>query len=605
MQPVEGFMSFAKRHTIVFAALWCAAMLLPTINARAAEKAVLTQRVDAAQTVEFDVFLPLKNRSNLDSLVETLNDSASSRYHRWLKPAEFKSQFAPTSDSIAAVRRQLEAYGLTTELASSQRIHVRGNAHAVEQAFATQLKSGTFHDGRKTVAAATPISLPGALVTNKAVVAGLSGFIRMRSHAKRLAAPLNRYSSAGPYWFTDLKQAYQYPSYKVYTGKGVTVGVLMSNAFNPEDMKAYFTHEKLAVPKISTVNINGGAPYDPNDSTETHLDIQQVGGMAPNAKIILYNLPDLSDANIIDGLQQILDDNKADVVNMSFGGAEVFYTPEWNDGEDFTELLGIYDDLFRQGNAQGITFVASSGDQGALPAPPIACFDPNATAKCGTMQVSAESPATSPHVTAVGGTNLATTLSATTLDSKYVSEQAYGDPLAADIFYGTPATGGIWGSGGGDSIYYRKPLFQALVNTGSKYRTVPDLSGHMGGCPVGAVEPCPESDSSVVVAIDGGLYGVIGTSASAPDFAGLLALKVERYGSRLGNENAEIYALAALQNLGLPLKVYHDNVPGYNGLYTTKKGYNRVLGNGTVIGVNFLLAPLVPTAGTPQSPSNP
>jgi subtilase family serine protease len=579
--------------------------MLPTKSADAAEKARLTQRVDAAQSVEFDVFLPLKNKASLDSLVDTLNDSSSPRYHKWLKPSEFKSQFAPTDASIGAVRRQLENYGLSTELASSQRIHVKGSARAVEQAFATQLKAGTYHDGHKTVAAATAISLPGALASNKAVVAGLSGFIRMRSHAKRMAKPLNRYSSAGPYWFTDLKQAYQYPSYKVYTGKGVTIGILMSNDFNPADMTAFFTHEKLPVPKMSTVNINGGAPYDPDGSTETHLDMQQTGGMAPDAKIILYNLPDLSDTNIIDGLQKILDDNKADVVNMSFGGAEVFYTPDWNDGEDYTDLLGIYDDLFKQGNAQGITFVASSGDQGALPAPPIACFDPSATSACGVMQPSAETPASSPHVTGVGGTNLTTTLSETTLDSKYVSEQAFGDPLAADIFYGTPATGGIWGSGGGDSIYYKKPLFQKLVNTGSKYRTVPDLSGHMGGCPAGSAGTCPDSDSSVVVVIDGGLYAVIGTSASAPDFAGLLALKIERYGKRLGNENPEIYALAALQKIGFPLKVYYDDVPGYNGLYTTKKGYNRVLGNGTVIGVNFLLAPFVPTAGTPQTPSNP
>ncbi|MDE1176753.1 MAG: S53 family peptidase [Edaphobacter sp.] len=597
-------MSFAKRPLLVFAALLFAAML-PTPNSYAAEKATLTQRVASTQTVSFDVFLPLQDRAALGTLVDGLNDSTSASYHKWLKPEEFKARFAPTDASVAAVRKQLEAYGLTTEMASSQRIHVTGNASAVEQVFATQLKVGTFRNGRKTIAAATPISMPGVLVTNKAVVGGLSGFIRMRAHSRRLATPVNRYSTAGPYWFTDLKQAYAYPSYKVYTGKGVTIGVLMSNDFNAADMTAYFTHEKLAVPKMSTVSINGGAPYDPDGSTETHLDMQQTGGMAPNAKIVLYNLPDLSDDNIIDGLMKILDDNKADVVNMSFGGAELFYTPEYNDGEDFTEMLGIYDDLFKQGNAQGITFVASSGDQGALPAPPLGCFDTDATAACGSMQPSAETPASSPHVTGVGGTNLETTLSATTLDSKYVGESAYGDPLLGDIFYGTPATGNIWGSGGGDSIYYKKPLFQALVNTGSKYRTVPDVAGHMGGCPVGAVEPCPASDSAVVVAIDGGLYGVIGTSASAPDFAGLLALKVERYGRRLGNENPEIYALAALQNLGFPLKVYHDTISGYNGLYTSKKGYSRVLGNGTVIGVNFLLAPLVPTAGTPQTPSNP
>lgn len=600
-------MRLAKRTILFFAATICAAML-PFLTAHAADKAVLAQRADATQKVEFDVFLPLQHKADLDSLVETLNDTGSSSYHMWLKPAEFKSRFGPSAASIATVRKQLEAYGLSTDLVSTQRIHVTGDAHAVEQAFATQLRVGTFASGRKTIAAATPISLPGILSSNGAVVTGLSGFIRMRAHSRRLAAPVadNRYSDVGPYWFTDLKQAYKYPSYKVYTGKGVTIGVLMSNDFNLADMTKFFTHEKLAVPKMSTVNINGGAPYDPDLSTETHLDMQQTGGMAPNASIILYNLPDLSDSNIIDGLLQILNDNKADVVNMSFGGPEIFYTPAYNDGQDLTDILGIYDDIFKQGNAQGITFVASSGDQGALPAPPLACFDPSATSACGSFQPSAETPASSPHVTGVGGTNLTTTLSSTSLDSKYISEQAYGDPLAVDVFYGTPATGGIWGSGGGDSIYYKKPTFQRLVDTGSKkFRTVPDLSGHMGGCPAGSVEPCAASDSSVIVAIAGGLYAVVGTSASAPDVAGLLALKVERYGSRLGNENPEIYALAALQNAGLPINFYHDNVPGYNGLYTTKKGYNRVLGNGSVIGINFLLAPLVPTAGTPQTPSNP
>jgi hypothetical protein len=33
--------------------------------------------------------------------------------------------------------------------------------------------------------------------------------------------------------------------------------------------------------------------------------------------------------------------------------------------------------------------------------------------------------------------------------------------------------------------------------------------------------------------------------------------------------------------------------------------YNRVLGNGTVYGKNFILAPTVPPAGIPQTPSNP
>lgn len=107
------------------------------------------------------------------------------------------------------------------------------------------------------------------------------------------------------------------------------------------------------------------------------------------------------------------------------------------------------------------------------------------------------------------------------------------------------------------------------------------------------------------MAIGGEFFLVIGTSISAPDFAGLTALKIQRLGTRLGNENFDIYTLAALQSTGLPLNVYRENIQGYNGLFTTKKGYNRVLGNGTVDGVNFLLAPFAPVAGTPQTPSNP
>ena len=205
----------------------------------------------------------------------------------------------------------------------------------------------------------------------------------------------------------------------------------------------------------------------------------------------------------------------------------------------------------------------------------------------------------------VGGTNLKTTYTAGNLNSAYISEEAYADPLTADIFYGTGVTGGYWGSGGGNSVLFKKPLYQQLVNTGASVRTVPDVALHMGGCPVDAI--CNPDDSADVEAIGGALVYVIGTSAAAPDFAGLTALAVQRYGTRLGNENYYLYALAALQDTGLPIvKAFHTGIPGYNGLYsTTPSGYNRVLGNGTVMGKEYLLAPLVPSAGVPQTTSNP
>ena len=586
-------------------ALPIAAMLLTAVapsHMFGAVKAALKGRVAASQPVEFEIYLPLQNRADLAQMMDDLHTIGSPLYHKWLTPDQFQARFSPSAGSVRALLTQLAANNLSATQVSSNDIHVTGSASDVERALVTQLQTGVFPNGKQVVVAATGITPPTSVTSLGGVITGLSGMIRMRTHAHRVSSD-NRYSTSGAYWFTDLKQAYDWPTYKAYTGNGVTIGILIDGAYNPSDMDLYFGHEKLDTPKFSLVNVKGGAPYDPNgDSFETHLDMQQSGGMAPKSKVIVYNIPDLTDDSIMAGLQKILNQNKADVVSMSFGGPEVYYTADYNEGVDFTYLLQEEDDLFAQGNAQGITFVASSGDAGAVPALPVACFYQD-TCK-GRFKVSAEFPASSPHVVGVGGTNLKTTYTGTDLNSAYVSEQAFANPLTADIFYGTGVKDGFWGSGGGNSVIFSKPGFQNLVDTGvKKFRTVPDVALHMGGCPADA--ECYGDESADVEAIAGGFVGVIGTSASAPDFAGLTALNIERFGTRVGNENYYIYALAALQSTGL-VQVFHTGISGYNGLYTTTPtGYNRVLGNGTVMGRQFLLAPFVPAAGVPQTTSNP
>ena len=66
--------------------------------------------------------------------------------------------------------------------------------------------------------------------------------IRMQktSPPSNLAKPQNRESPTGGYWFTDLKQAYSFPSFKKLTGKGVTIGILMEGNFNQPDMDDLF-----------------------------------------------------------------------------------------------------------------------------------------------------------------------------------------------------------------------------------------------------------------------------------------------------------------------------------------------------------------------------
>ena len=127
----------------------------------------------------------------------------------------------------------------------------------------------------------------------------------------------------------------------------------------------------------------------------------------------------------------------------------------------------------------------------------------------------------------------------------------------------------------------------------------------MGGCPSGSVKPCKPDRSSVLTAVGGFFYQLIGTSASSPDFAGLLALRIQKTGGRLGNENYDIYTLAAAQNSGSSLRVYHDDIPGYNGKYFSKKGYNYVVGNGTLYGKDFIHHQTCRRLEFRQTPTNP
>jgi subtilase family serine protease len=304
---------------------------------------------------------------------------------------------------------------------------------------------------------------------------------------------------------------------------------------------------------------------------------------------------------------------------MSFGGAEALYTAAYNGGVDYTGILGIYDDFFMEGDALGITFVAASADWGALSTPAVACFSASPPVPCGAMQVGISTPASSPHVTAVGGTNLVTSYNPNkpnSLNSAYVSENADFDALVEDIFYGTSATGAVWGSGGGISIYFAKPSYQTLVSQqylpakARKWRTIPDVSVEMGGCPFGDLYfelygVCPPDRSADVTALGGELELFVGTSLSSPDFVGLLALKIQSEGGRLGNENYDIYALAAAQQNGSARQVFRQDIPGNNGFYNTAPGYNLVLGNGSVIGNDFVIGPTLPAAGIPQSSTNP
>ncbi|HET9030205.1 MAG TPA: S53 family peptidase [Candidatus Aquilonibacter sp.] len=550
--------------------------------------------------VRIYVHLPLRNSDALDALIAAQSDKNSPQYHQFLTPAQFRAQFGPTAGDLRSAASSLASQGFKTTI-TSQGIVADAPQSVVERTFNVHLSRRTVMSAVRGAAPAVLMQadrapqLPQALQNVHAQVAAFAPLPAMRPQSMRVSAsPIadNRYGADGPYWMTDLKQAYQYPSYTTANGRGRTIAILAASDFLDSDVALYFGHEHLTPPMVSRRPVDGGSPaFNINSglSDEVSLDVQQAGGSAPGAHIVVYEAPDASIVpSFLDMYTAIVDDNVADVSSASFGLCELYFTAAYNNGQDFTSLFQTFHDVFRQGNAQGITFVNSSGDNGAL-----GCTDVSgATATYGV-----EWPANDPDNTAVGGTNLVTTYVPGSRHSAYVSQNAYADRFAANS--GEPA-GALWGSGGGKSTYWKKPFFQRLVPTGSDMRTVPDVAMHMGGCPYGAVTPCGKDRSADVTALGGALYLLIGTSASAPEFAGLQAIQDEVLGGRAGNANYLIYALDAIGGDS----IFRDDIPGDNG-YKTKDRYNYVLGVGTPRGAAYALDPFGPDAGDPLTASNP
>ena len=629
------------RINMLLAAGLCASGLVATQSALAAplrgaamqaDTQATVQAASAQDVVEFGVYLPLRHKDKLDALLAKQHDETSAQFHQWLQPADFLAQFGPRQADIEAVKNALAARGLTIVSTNAHGVRVSGTAAAVTQAFSAPLQKVTKRSHTR-FQARSALRIPGELAGIELHVVGLATVPERRVHARVLGkvpetAGDNRYSTTGPYWFDDLKQAYDYPAYSSSTdGSGVSVAVLMADQIFPGDVQAMFDHEKFTAltgkpaPGVTTVLIDGGGVLDGGGSVEASLDVQQVLGGAPGAKVTLVSIPDLSDQSTLDGYQYIVDSNKYDIVNSSFGGCEAAYTAAYNEGVDYTDLLQAQHELFQQGNAQGITFVASSGDEAGLECPSVDYFY-GGTAP--TFVPSISTPADDPSVTSVGGGNLVTTPgSATNLNSAYVRESAFADPESPYDPYGlgVDVSGGAWGAGGGVSVVFEKPLYQVLANTGSKkWRTIPDVGMHVGGCPGSAIS-CSDDDSSVATAygvgIGGSFIALIGTSIASPEFVGALALYEQQLGKhnhRLGNANYYLYAAGALQTLvggtkaPAALQLYHRNNPGYNGVAPDSfpsYNYNYVYGNGSPDVRKLFGMSQYKAAGVPQTATNP
>ncbi|CTP93056.1 S53 family peptidase [Xanthomonas graminis] len=622
----------SRRQTLLAAVLSGCALVFGTAHAaQDATLAAMSATLRAAP-VTFDVQLPLRDQAGLDALLADIQDPVSPQYHHWLSRAEFEHRFAPLPAQVERVRSALQAAHMTVTQQGAS-LHVSASADNVERLFSAPLAVDLHEGANAKLAVAGALQLPAALRDSGAVVTGLTGGLppfQVDSRSVLQVDPDSRTGPNGYYAYNDLKQAYGYPSYQSMIGPpgqqrrldgtGTTIAILIRSDVLDSDVDMLFNEEKFSRygaghvnPKLYARRYVAGAKPGINEQggsgDEAALDVEMALGGAPGAHVLLYVIPDLSDASVIAGYRQIVQDNEADVVSSSFSVCELYYTKAYNGGKDLTAPFRAMDAIFKQGNAQGITFIASSGDNAGL-----GCADTHyvVDGKDGNFVAGVHFPAMDANVTAVGGTNLSTNYQKGSLDSSYRSESAYADPLVTMDYDGVGAqlAGGYWGAGGGVSTLTQRPAYQlrALGGTRASMRALPDVGMLVGGCPgKEAKQPCGEGRapfaSSVSVVYKGEFYSLIGTSVAAPEFASVAALLVEKQG-RQGNLNNYLYRLAASDP-----QAFHRAIPGNNGVVGNdvplNGKYNYTTGLGTPI-VRLLIGALdAAPAGIPRSPSNP
>jgi subtilase family serine protease len=322
------------------------------------------------------------------------------------------------------------------------------------------------------------------------------------------------------------------------TGKGIRVGVLEIDGFNPNDIQTWAACFGLRVPPLNAHAVGMKELYPPGD--ETTADLEILTAAAPGVEAI-----DVYEGNILDTLAHTLSSEKTrpDVLSLSLDGCE-------NNYENGVSLVQTLDAMFAILAGSGTTTLVATGDQGSTP-----CRNVNGQ----IMPIQAATyPSTSPYVTAVGATNIVLNAD-NTLQGQVVWNNA-------------PISDGA--TSGSQSLIFDRPWWQVgkgltpSLQNGTT-RATPDISALGDPIPGYSMYCTALPDCATDVAPNGGWLTFGGTSAATPLTAGGIVLANEaavRAGQKpLGLINPLIYKLANGKNAS---RVLSDVTVGNNDLGT-------------------------------------
>ena len=530
---------------------------------------------DATTTMTARVYLAGRNPAGLAAYATAVSTPGNSSYRSYLSTAQTRSRFGPSAAQVSAVRSWVTGAGLTVAGVTPEYVAVRGSVPALDRAFAVHLASYRTPSGAVAVAPAEEVSVPALVRPAVLTVTGLNtakvvmrpslppppyGFYTAgpcsKYYGQRVAASKpTAYGTHAPwaicgYTPAQLRGAYGLTD-SLATGRGVTVAIVDAYASPtmPGDANKYSA--AVGEPELGQAQYKQLLPSSFDDINECGatgwygeetLDVEAVHAMAPGANILYVGATNCTLQPLLDGLARVVNNHLADVVTNSWSGGELGLDPATS---------SAFSHVFELGTVEGIGFDFATGD----------CGYNNPKTSCGAAEGftadQANFPATSPWVTAVGGTTLAISRS-----SQYEWETGWGDQVV-------PEKGGKWkpappgtypadyafGGGGGTSTFYPQPSYQAGVVPRSLSTRLP--SGQMSARPMRVIpdvaldaDPATGFLVGQTVKLRGGRFGfqlsrVGGTSLSTPLFAGLEADAAQNTGPKsIGFVNPALYSLA-------------------------------------------------------------
>jgi subtilase family serine protease len=353
-------------------------------------------------------------------------------------------------------------------------------------------------------------------------------------------------------------------------GKGRTIVIV--DAFGSptisDDLLQFDQYLGLGTPPLRIVKVGHVPAFNPGNgdmigwADETTLDVEYAHAGAPAAKIVLVEVARETVQSLALGVKYAVQHKLGDVISLSWGA------PEQALGRQF---VSAYSSIFSQAAKSHVSVAVSSGDSG------VSGQDDNGNYYRHPV---ASWPATSPYVTAVGGTRLNLNAGG----ARNGLDTAWNDTYSADVnnfFFGDSGPNPL-ATGGAKSVDYGRPSYQKAVRsvTGGQ-RGIPDIS-MSASCSVAV------NVFETFTGGQGGWTASCGTSESAPMFAAVVALADQVAGHGLGLVNPALYALAAKHAAGIVRVASGNNTVSFSGVtvhgYSVRHGYNLVTGLGSVNG---------------------